>query len=75
MEIDLMEAKLVQVNRGGLKFLKVLVVVWELKLKPFLITLCLLIAQRWLSKWPRQNPAANILNLVMIALILSIGLD
>ena len=48
MEIDLMEAKLVQVNRGGLKFLKVLVVEWELKLKPFLITLCLLIAQRWL---------------------------
>ena len=48
MEKDLMEAKLVQVNRGGLIFLKVLVVEWELKLKPFWITLCLLIAQRWL---------------------------
>ena len=45
MEIDLMEAKLVLVNRGGTKFLKALVVDWGLKYRA-LINLCLLIAQR-----------------------------
>ena len=42
-----MEAKFVQVNRGGLKFLKVLVVDWELLYQVIvLVTLCPLIAQR-----------------------------